>query len=310
MGRLQLFKKWINMLSGKSVFHMKQVAGRNYSKDSVKGYYSDMRHKVTGDIIIDEDGVPINITSQGEKIYFSITIFQYGLGAYDLYLETKNKDFLDNFFKSANWALVKQEESGAWDAFGWRKPNAKYSSMAQGEGSSLLVRAFLHNGDKKYLDAAKKAIDFMLIPMNEGGTTLYYPDGGLTFEEKKYSTTILNGAIFSIWGLWDYYLVSKEEKYKVIVETAVKYLCIKLPEFDCRYWSRYDLDGNIASPFYHDLHIEQLEVMFDLFECQEFYEYKNKWLKYQKSLIKSKKSFIVKAYQKVKSIDEGVDLVK
>lgn len=273
---LKMLQKWLKMITGKNVFHMRQVAGYYYSKDSVNGYYSDLRHKVTRNIFIDDKGIPINITNEGNKIYFPITIFQYGLGAYDLYLETKDKKHINKFYNSVKWALESQEDSGAWDAFGWQHPEAKYSSMAQGEGASLLVRAYLHSGESKYLDAAKKAINFMLIPVSEGGTTIYYPDGGVTFEEKTSNRTILNGFIFSIWGLWDTYIVSKEDKYGLILEKAIKHICRMLPQFDCGYWSLYDLDGNISSPFYHDLHIEQLKVMYDLFGNKEFYEYKEK----------------------------------
>jgi len=289
---------------------MRQAAGLYYNKESVKGYYSDLRHKVTGDILLDDKGVPINITNKGYTVYFAITIFQYGLGSYDLYLETKDKQYLDKFYNSVSWALSAQEDTGAWDAFGWCNPDAKYSSMAQGEGASLLVRAYLESEDKRYLDAAKSAIDFMIIPVEEGGTTLYYPDGGLTFEETKENRTILNGVIFSVWGLRDFCIVSKEDKYKEILKTAVNYLCKKLPIFDCKYWSSYDLDGNIASPFYHDLHLEQLKVMYDLFGNEEFRQYREKWLTYHNSFIKSKRAFIVKAIQKLRVIENEVALVK
>lgn len=306
----EIIFRWIRMLSGKSVFHMRQAAGYYYSKNEVKGYYSDLRHKVTGDILLDDNGVPINITNKGDKVYFSITIFQYGLGAYDLYLETKDINYLNKFFKSVSWALNEQEESGAWNTFGWCNPNAKYSSMAQGEGVSLLVRAFLETKDKIYLDAAKKAIDFMLLSINNGGTTIYYPDGGLTFEETKENRSILNGMIFSIWGLRDYCIISKDKKYYKILQSAVNYLCKILTMYDCNYWSKYDLDGNIASPFYHDLHIEQLKVMYDLFGNIEFIYYAEKWNKYKMSFIKSKRAFLIKAYQKIKKIDNEIVLVR
>jgi heparosan-N-sulfate-glucuronate 5-epimerase len=307
---MRLFHKWIKMLNKNSIFHIKQSAGLYYSKDSVKGYYSDLRHKVRGDIIFDENGVPINITSSGNKVYFPITIFQYGLGAYDLYLETNDKQYINKFFDSTRWALCAQELSGAWDAFGWLSSDGKYSSMAQGEGASLLIRAYLHSRDKKYLDSAKKAIDFMLIPVNKGGTTIYYSNGGLTFEEKKQNKTVLNGAIFSIWGLWDYCIVTDDNKYKKVLQTSIAYLSKILPEFDCKYWSLYDLDGNIASPFYHDLHVEQLKVMYDLTGNGVFDEYMRKWASYQNSFIKSRKSFVIKSVQKLKQINNAIDLVK
>lgn len=308
--RLAIIFKWIKMITGRSVLHLHQAAGYYYSKNEVKGYYSDLRHKVTGEILLDDNGIPFNLTNKGDKVYFSINIFQYGLGAYDLYLETKDKNYFNMFLNSVSWALNKQEESGAWDTFGWCNPNAKYSSMAQGEGASLLIRAYLENKDKTYLDAAKRALDFMLLPVDKGGTTIYFQDGGLTFEETRKNKSILNGMFFSIWGLKDYCIISGDKRYNEILQRAVNYMCRLLPMYDCNYWSRYDMDGNIASPFYHDLHIEQLKVMYDLFGNNEFKLYAEKWDNYKKSFFKSKKAFIIKAYQKLKVIDNEVTLIK
>lgn len=308
--KLEVVRKWSKMLSGKSVFHMRQLAGRYYEKDSVQGYYSDLRHKVTGNTLLDIEGVPINITNHGSRIYFTITIFQYGLGAYDLYLETGDKQYLEKFNISVSWAMRNQEVSGGWDAFSFKNKEVKYSSMAQGEGVSLLVRAFIETREQKYIIAAKKALDFMLLPVEEGGTTLYNSNGGFTFEESSDYRTILNGVIFSIWGLWDYVLLTNDKNYSEILHDATKHLASMLPMFDCGYWSNYDLDGNITSPFYHDLHIEQLKVMFDLFEIDEFNVYKEKWLGYQNSPIKTKKAFVVKAVQKLKNSNTNVVLVR
>ena len=42
--------------------------------------------------------------------------------------------------------------------------------MTQGEGASLLLRAYKETGDEKYFTGAKKAVYFMIIPIEEGGT--------------------------------------------------------------------------------------------------------------------------------------------
>jgi heparosan-N-sulfate-glucuronate 5-epimerase len=301
--------KWSRMLTGKSVFHMRQLAGLYYEKDSVKGYYSDLRHKVTGNTLLDNKGIPFNVTNQGKQIYFSITIFQYGLGAYDLYLETGKEEYLEKFNNIVSWALSEQETHGGWDTFSFKNLKNNYSSMAQGEGASLLLRAYLETKDEIYINAAKKAIDFMLLSVNQGGTTLYYSKDEFTFEESCQFQTILNGVIFSIWGLWDYVLVTKDENYTKILDDATEYLVKILPSFDRGYWSDYDLDGNITSPFYHDLHIQQLKVMYDLFGIIEFNNIQKKWTDYQKSSMKKRQSFVIKVIQKLKASKTDITLV-
>ena len=46
----------------------------------------------------------------------------------------------------------------------------KYSAMAQGEGISVLTRAFSESNDSKYLNAAIKASELTLKPIKNGGT--------------------------------------------------------------------------------------------------------------------------------------------
>jgi len=299
------------MLMGKSIFHLNQVEGRFYTKGEIGGYYSDLRHKVTGDILLDdEDKVPVNVTNSGKRVRFPIAIFQYGLGAYDLYLETDDEIYLEKFRNSVNWAIDNQREDGAWDCFGWLLPETKYSSMAQAEGASLLCRAYSEWQDVNFLKAARHAIDFMLIPVEKGGTTCYCDNGAITFEEKAGQQTILNGMVFSIWGLYDLSLLVHESIYEQRLSQAVDYLCQLLPHYDRSYWSDYDLEGNVASRFYHSLHIEQLNVLHNLFGKDTFRNYSEIWNQYNESFFKPKRAFVKKALQKMKTMSSGVAFVK
>ena len=183
MKAIRLLNKWVKMLGGRSILHVNQDEGRAYSKNVVKGYYNNLTEKVLKPGgLLDETGLVYNITNEGKKVYFSITIFQYGLGAYDLHLMTGDAKYKNMFMRTVDWAQENQEITGAWDTFsiiGAKKP---YSSMAQGEGASLLVRAYKETGDEKYLNAAQKAIDFMCLDINDGGCT-EYRNGKMRFKE-------------------------------------------------------------------------------------------------------------------------------
>ncbi len=301
--------RWIRMLRGQSVFHMQQCAGLYYQKGEVKGYYSDLRHKVDGAELIDGNGVPYNQTNTGHEIYFPISIFQYGLGAYDLYLETGDEQYKNRFMNVVNWAAENQQDDGAWNTFGWEDAADPYSSMGQGEGASLLCRAYVEEENAEYLDRALDAVRFMLRTKEEGGCARY--DGGLmTLEENAEFKTILNGMIFSIWGLYDVCLLCKENDFVEKLELAVFSLEQLLPEYDRRFWSDYDLDQDIASPFYHDLHIEQLKVMYDLFGNKAYKETYERWISYRDSKIKPRRAFVVKAFQKLRQVNSETVIVK
>ena len=293
---LYKIKKWWKMLTGKSISHVNQGVGTCYSKTEVAGYYNDLTEKVTKDdpSIL----VPQYYVDTGKKVFFSIGIFQYGLAAYDLYLTTHENIYKDKLIACADWAVENQQNDGGWTAFAFENPDHPYSSMAQGEGISMLIRAHILANDERYVHAAKLAKDFMLIPVGNGGTTLYKDDDIFLFEYTS-NPLILNGWIFSLWGLFDYYKYFQDESIQKILQATLLSLKKTLPKFDIKYWSKYEDGKRICSPFYHKLHIAQLRVMYDLFGDEIYKEYADKWEKYQKSWWNRKRAFIKKSWQKV-----------
>ena len=289
-------KKWFRMLTGKSIYHVNQGEGTLYSKTDVLGYYNDLTEKITRDA--PDILVPKYKMDTGDTVYFSIGVFQYGLAAYDLYLKTKDDIYLRKLLACSDWALEKQQEDGSWISFDFVTPEAPYSSMAQGEGISMLIRAHIVTQNQTYLNAAEKALDFMLKPISEGGVCEYQGED-ICFYEYTNLPAVLNGWIFSVWGLYDYYKYTNEEKLKPVLDASVASIKKALPSFDMKYWSKYDAGKCVASPFYHKLHIAQLRVMYDLFGGEEFLGYADRWEKYQKSFWNSKRAFVKKAMQKV-----------
>ena len=289
-------KKWYKMLTGQSISHVNQCVGTCYSKTEVAGYYNDLTEKVTKD---DPDIlVPQYTVDTGEKIYFSIGIFQYGLAAYDLFLKTGDKTYKNKLIACADWAVENQQEDGGWVTFAYKDPDHPYSSMAQGEAISMLIRAHIVTKDERYMSAAHKAKKFMLSPINEGGTAEHSANGVLLYEDTN-NPVILNGWIFSLWGLYDYCKYAKDENAQEELEETLSALKKYLPRFDIKYWSKYEDGKRIAAPFYHKLHIAQLNVMYDLFGDEIYKEYADRWEKYQNSFWKPKRAFVKKALQKI-----------
>jgi hypothetical protein len=146
--------------------------------------------------------------------------------------------------------------------------------------------------------AAKKAVSFLLTSVNNGGVAKYDGDD-VCFMECLYLPLILNGWIFAIWGLFDYCKIVEEEPVKNVLHRTLDSLKKKLPAFDTGYWSLYAEGKMIASPFYHKLHIAQLEVMSDLFGNDVYKNYAGLWIRYQKSFVKTRMAFFKKVFQKV-----------
>lgn len=290
-------KKWTRMICKKSIYHVNQPKGKAYSKEELKGYYNDLTEKVTKSKYSQSNELPEFITASGNKIRFSIGIFQYGLGAYDLFLMSEKKIYFDKFLLCADWAVSTQDKKGAWDTFSHESKDAPYSSMAQGEGISLLLRAFKETRNEVYREAAKRAMEFMLDKENG----LIIADGKqVYFREFMDKPVVLNGWVFTLFGLLDYCKVFEDESvyqlYQQSLDTMAEHLC----DYDLGYWSRYDQQSLIASPFYHSLHIALLEVLYDLTKRREFQEYAFKWNGYTKQPFNKIRAFILKAYQKIR----------
>ncbi len=295
---LHLVKKWTNMVLGKSIYHVEQGEGRFYSKEKVAGFYNDLREKVHKRD--DSPEIPSTVTDDGQTICFPIEIAQYGLGAFDIYLEKDEKKFFEIAEACAGWLYDNQEERGGWKTFAYIYPEHPYSSMAQSEAACLFMRVYTQNGDEKYLTAAKRAIDFMLIPLSEGGCTQYEGDEVYLCEHTDPTrTVVLNGWIFSLWCLYDYVKLTGDESINEIYSLTLATLAKTLPAYDCRYWSYYDRSKRLTSPFYHKLHIAQLNVMYDLTGQAVYDEYSKKWQEYQRSFFKPKRAFAAKAIQKL-----------
>lgn len=303
----RIVKKWYRMFRGTSILHIEQGIGNYYEKGSIKGYYSDLRHKEQGHV--DDEGIPYSITNYGDRVYFCITIFQYGLGSYDLYLETQEPEYLDKMKKMAEWAVSNQNTDGSWDAFSFSGSINPYSSMAQSEGASLLLRAYIEYKERKYFLCAEKAIDFMLLSTEKGGTAVY-KRGGLALKEFADKGLVLNGWIFSIWGLYEYTIIEPVKEYQTLLQNTIDTLEDMMQLYDNGYWSYYDLDRHIASPFYHNLHIAQLEVMYDLFSKDIFRDYAVRWKMNSSRKRNRYRAIIKKGIQKLKEVNQGAVLVE
>ena len=293
-------KRWYLMLTGKSIWHVNQDIGKCFSIDSIKGYYNNMTEKVTKmPELLDNDGLPLLNTGNGE-VEMPVAIFQYGLGAYDLYLQTVEEKYLKKFNQAVAWAIRNQDDEGRWDTFSYIYPDNPYGAMSQGEGVSLLLRAYKQTGDARYLESAKMAIDFMLKPLEDGGTTLYNNDK-VIFKEYTHLPTVLNGWIFAWWGLYDYVCITKDKgKYKTLLDNSLQTLERMLPSFSNSYWSIYDLENRIASPFYHNLHIAQMQAMYKLSGDEIFNQYANRWENQQQNFFCKSIAFVKKSVQKLK----------
>ncbi|MBE0447469.1 MAG: thioredoxin [Actinobacteria bacterium] len=295
--------KWFRMLAGTSVQHALQGPGHFYAKDKIVGYYNDLRNKVHLTKELDNSGIPIHLLASGQRVYLPTAVAQYGLGAYDLYLETGEMVYRQKALTCAGWLVKNQDQRGGWDI--WHRIGTYspilYSAMTQGEGASLLFRAAMETGDTNYFKQAERALELMLLPLSLGGTSRM-EQGRLYLEEYvgEPPNTILNGWVFAIFGLYDGVLATSRDDFRQSLSLTVGTLANELQHYDAEYWSYYDQRGCLASPFYHRLHLALLQICVDLFEVDQLKNYLLRWQGYQGKLINRSRAFAIKAWQKLR----------
>ena len=146
-----------------------------------------------------------------------------------------------------------------------------YSALAQGEAVSLLVRAARALERPELVALAER----MALPLLDPGSELvaHTPEGPVL---QEYATDppahVLNGWLFALWGLYDLAHASTGATARE-AEDAFAAGAAALAERIDLYrtpggWSLYDLYPhplpNVASPFYHRLHVAQLRRQDEL----------------------------------------------
>ncbi len=175
-----------------------------------------------------------------------------------------------------------------------------YSGLAQGQGISVLVRAYRETLNDAYLEAAQRALESFKVDVRSGGVAFRDEQKDLWFEEYVVDppTHILNGFIWAAWGLYDFFLTTNDESAKQLFTSAVMTLRRRLRDFDVGFWSLYEQSGKklpmLASPFYHALHIVQLRVMHKITLEPEFQEFAERWHAYTLAPLKRNRALVQK----------------
>jgi len=159
-----------------------------------------------------------------------------------------------------------------------------YSALAQGQAASVFVRAQLQSGDERFARAARSSIA-PLLPGSTSGLLAVTADGVVPEEAPSQPPSlILNGWIYALWGLWDVAVGLGDRDCQAVFEDSTRCLQRSLERYDVGWWSRYSLFPHplpdLAKPFYHRLHVDQLEVLYRLVGYPEFLDTSRRWAGY------------------------------
>lgn len=218
----------------------------------------------------DSDGFPIR-QYEGKVLYNYTTLCSYALAHWQVYLETGNKQYTEQVFKTVGF-LKKHHEVTTYGGIVFPF-KGKLSAMNQGEALSVVARAYEYSGDPSLITFANNILKAYNISVSDYGvlgqfndmTDVYWYEERAEVPHKH----ILNGMIYAMIGLYEISIVMPELVVaKELYENGLKYLGKALPLFDNGYWSWYWVDESkpnyTASVMYHNLHICQLKHLYKL----------------------------------------------
>jgi hypothetical protein len=240
--------------------------------------------------------------------FLYVWLIQFALGAVERHLAAGDERFLAAAERVGRRLLDKQERegrlAGAWlhqrplmHTYDLRPP--WISAMAQGQGASLLVRLHQLLGGEDWADAAALALRPLELPVEQGGV-LRHLDGHRFPEEYPSSppSYVLNGLIFTLWGHRDVARVHRDSTPGERFAEGVDLLAATLPRWDLGYWSRYDLFPhrlpNVASSFYHSLHVNQLRALEAMTDRPEIRAVRERWERYAGSPVAPRRALLAK----------------
>lgn len=222
------------------------------------------------------DSIGTIMCNYGNKIkiqYNPAYVCWYALINLNEYSQTGKIKYLEKFWKQVYWleANWKEKKNGMvvwYYNFPYRTIKGLLtcpwiSAMAQGLAISVLVRAYKLSNEIRYYNLAKKAALAFEYEIKNGGVRVREDSKILYQEYPINSLHVLDGFLFSLLGLYDLYLVNKEEKYNQLFREGFEGLLINLQKWDFKgFWSRVDWHNIPLNGMYNKLNICLLKVLY------------------------------------------------
>lgn len=288
----------------------KYVLDDNY--DYYKNYIGAGNLQEGATFYFDDDGIP-QIKMNDEIVYQPVFVSAYALNTYKEYLEKNDDESKEIFLKMADW-FVNNHKNGAleypvdWKVGTIELKKGWVSSMAEGRALSVLARAYYLTKDEKYLEAGNTILNFMITPADrylKNGTRKRLYDFTNNYEElKKYnsyylfdtyigkpSSYVLNGNLFALLGLYDWYRLEQDDYGSSVAKTnfdmGIKSIEILLPYYDYYGWSSYGLNQynngdniGLGNKYAHRCHLQLLYILYTKTNSEKFKYYVDRFLSY------------------------------
>jgi heparosan-N-sulfate-glucuronate 5-epimerase len=239
----------------------------------------------------DVNGIPLSNYLNSGKSYNPTRIASFCLAQFQRFLvegAIVNKKI---FLKVADWFTRFDDGKFIYTIpYGELTP-PWMSCMSQGQGISVLVRAYNLTKEEKYLKIAKKAIIPFIEDIDKGGLRSKIENKFDFLEEFPFKKPrhVLNGFIYAIVGIYELSLVSEDVEKKVKLDNLVK-SASNFNLWCSDNWSTYDLHKstkgrrNTATIIYQNVHITQFKYLEKIFPGYDFGDFASRLEQYYKNI--------------------------
>jgi hypothetical protein len=272
-----------------------------FKGDSWEEHVRTALYKITNDAVpvystehTDEKGIPyveyyeLNGITAGKQ-YNPTIICNYAIDYFKQIRPPEHNSATEKFFYCTTWLSDNLTYSGnaALYQFNWQQPwydsvGVPYTSgMTSGLAVQVFTDAYRLTKNADYLDKAKSVVRGFFIPINKGGFT-YMEDSGWWYEEladtAMHSPRILDGHIFAVTGVYDYWLETKNDSAAIVISKGVQSLKNRLRDFDTgNGWAYYDAYKKPADKKYQRILAKQMLQLYQITGEDIFKNYYSKW---------------------------------
>ncbi|MEO8358613.1 MAG: D-glucuronyl C5-epimerase family protein [Vicinamibacteria bacterium] len=237
-------------------------------------YYADFRRCMV-DAIYDEKGVAV-FDENGAPSYNPCAVSEAALLAYEDFLKTGNPAAKERFRRQLEWLSENATKTDIGSCFYYTYDTDQEvapwgSGIAQGIAISALLRGSECFGNADYLNLARRVFLQLDAPVNQGGFRYESPDLGLWYEEDNHAGHIVNGHIYALLGVHDFYRVTGEPLFKERFDAGIDALAQSIPRFDLGFNTAYRLDVALpANNSYHLIHVTLFQVLASITQDLRF----------------------------------------
>lgn len=259
-------------------------------------------YRISGDsipayskVLTDSNGVPyvayapLNGVAPGIQ-HNSTIVGNYAVDYYNSYNKTKDTATLLKFRHCVNSLIdsITKKDGHALYVFYWQQPwydsvKAPFKcGMTSGRAIEAFTYAFGVFHDSAYLNAAHSLLSGYFLPIQKGGFT-YQDDSGWWYEEladsNAHTPHILDGHIYAVTGVQKFWLLTKNDSAKIIVDRGLAGLKSALPRYDAGDGAvYYDNYKKLADQSYHELLAAQMKQLWESTGDSVFLNYHKKWI--------------------------------